>query len=166
MLLRGLEHYKSSRTCVIHWTTTTTNFFSPVGMEWPHSWNSATSCSNWSCFVIVILAGDKGRGETFRSILVSLQSLHLSSAGVPCFLSCSHMDSNVLLCRRDQCEVVVLFNSHTLAHMHVRFAKVLSQLHHKITTCRNTCTSVQQWSINDNSNNKKKSLKSNSFASF
>lgn len=95
--------------------------------------------------------GTKGEERSLWPKLLSPLSLHLS-VSVPCFLSCSLMDSNVLPCRRDQCEVVVLFNSHSPAHMHVRFAKVLSQLHHSMTTCRNTCTSVQQWSINDNSN--------------
>lgn len=62
-------------------------------------------------------------------------------------LTCCHI-------RRDPYEFVVLFNSHSSAHRHMRFAKVLSQLHHSITTCRNTCTSVQQWSINNDNNNK------------
>lgn len=109
----------------------------------------------------------KGNDRSLWSLwskLLSPQSLHLS-VSVLCFLSCSLMDSNVLPCLRDQCEVVVLFNSHSLAHMHVRFAKVLSQLHQSITTCRNTCTSVQQWSINDNSNNKNKCFKSKFFLS-
>lgn len=142
------------------------DFFSPVEMEWPPSWNSATSCTNWSCIAIWPETMGEERRDTFWSKLASLQSLHSSSVSVPCFRSCSLMDSNVLLYRRDQCEVVVLFNSHTPAHMHVRFAKVLSQLQHKITTCCNICTSVQQWSINDNSNNNKKCLKSNCSASF
>lgn len=61
--------------------------------------------------------------------------------------------------RPDQRDLVVLFETHTLQHMW--FTKVsLSQLRHSVTIRCNTdtCTSVQQWSINNKSTNKKKNV--------
>lgn len=80
--------------------------------------------------------------------VISLKLSHLSVG----FCIYSPYHTYTVMCRHiDQISMILLCCP---AHGHMLFTKVLSQLH-SITICcnTNTCTSVQQWSINNNSNN-------------
>lgn len=95
------------------------------------------------------------RFQLFFLQVISLQLSHLSVS----FCIYSHHHTSIVMCRHIDLismNLLCCWSSQSPAHGHMWFTKVLSQLHHSITVCRNTntCMSVQQWSINDNSNNK------------